>query len=108
MADSHVTYYFILLEKKKIGGLRIWRAETFCRLSSLFILPEYQNQGYAQNAVFLAEQQYPENFVWQLDTIKEEKKLCHLYEKLGYCRTGEETGIQSGLTLVEYEKTIKE
>ena len=44
---------------------------------------------------------------WNLDTIKQEPKLCHLYEKMGYRRTEKKNTIKEGMTLVFYEK-IKE
>lgn len=106
LEDSHTDYYFILLGETKIGAIRIWRAERSCRISPVYILPKYQGRGYAQKAISLAEQRYPEISRWNLDTIKEEEKLCYLYEKLGYRQTGEESKVQPGLTLTEYEKII--
>lgn len=50
------------------------------------------------------EEMYPQAEAWRLDTIKEEAKLCHLYEKLGYRRTGQEEVLQPGMTIAYYEK----
>lgn len=41
---------------------------------------------------------------WELDTILQEPKNCHLYEKLGYRQTGKKRVINERLTLVFYEK----
>lgn len=49
---------------------------------------------------------YPEAAHWELDTIKQEPKLCHLYEKLGYRQTGKEEELQPGMTIVFYEKWV--
>jgi hypothetical protein len=47
---------------------------------------------------------YPQAEGWQLDTIKGETKLCHLYEKIGYKRTGKEEVLQDNITIVYYAK----
>lgn len=39
-----------------------------------------------------------------LDTIHEESGNCHLYEKLGYVRTGQTEQLMENMTLVYYEK----
>ena len=41
---------------------------------------------------------------WELDTILQESKNCHLYEKMGYRRTGKTEVINERLTLTFYEK----
>ena len=70
-------------------------------------MPEYQGNGYAQQALSAIEALYPFAKSWNLDTIKQEPKLCHLYEKMGYRRTGKENTIKEGMTLVFYEKLKK-
>ena len=42
---------------------------------------------------------------WFLDTIFQEAGNCHLYEKIGYKRTGKMEEINESMTLVFYEKT---
>ena len=49
---------------------------------------------------------YPDARRWELDTIAEEAKLCHLYEKMGYRRTGAYTKIHAGMHIVEYVKSL--
>ena len=88
---NNVDQYFISLDGKNIGYIRIRRlSNTACRLSQMFILPDFQNRGYAQMVIRQAESYYPEAKEWSLDTIKQEQKLCHLYEKMGYKLTGVE------------------
>ena len=105
MQQLFTDYYLIVLDEFKIGAIRvIRRSEDICRVSPIFVLPEFQERGYAQEAMLLAESFYPLVTVWQLDTILQEEKLCHLYEKLGYCKTGEQETIQPGMDIVFYEK----
>ena len=105
MKQPFTDYYLILKEDTIIGAIRIIRrTNTICRVSPIFILPEHQGNGFAQRAMLCAEEFYPKAKLWQLDTILQEERLCHLYEKLGYHRTGETETIQSGMEIVYYEK----
>ena len=107
MNSEQTDYYFIELDNVKIGTIRIVRKSSqVCRVSPIFILPQYQGNGYAQTAMEIAESLYPLATIWKLDTIKEEPKLCYLYEKLGYTKTGKEETIKDGMTIVYYEKVI--
>lgn len=99
-------YYFILNDTIKVGVIRIINNDGKCRISPMFILPEYQNKGYAQSSLILAERLYPNIRHWSLDTIKQEEKLCHLYSKMGYIPTGKETDIQDGMTIIFFEKNV--
>ena len=99
------TYYFIYTESIKIGVIRVVSIdETTMRISPMMILPEYQNKGYAQKALSEIENMYSHIKYWQLDTIKQEEKLCYLYEKVGYVKTGKEEEIKQGMTIVFYQK----
>ncbi len=105
MNHPSTDYYFIQLNSINIGAVRVVRLQDhICRISQIFILPEYQGKGLAQQAILRIEELYPQAAGWQLDTIKEETKLCHLYEKMGYIPTGKEKMIQDGMTLVYYAK----
>ena len=97
-------HWLILLNDTPIGAIGIGRYEDHLKLKRLFILPEYQNRGYAQQAVRLAEAEYPSDIRWELDTILQEAKLCHLYEKLGYRKTGQIRPLKEGMDLVFYAK----
>lgn len=107
LRQKNSEYYFILLDGKRIGGIRIGVFETYCRVSPIFILPQYQNNGYAKQAMLMAERNYPNIRRWELETIGEEEKLCHFYDHLGYRQTGIVKKL-SQLTLVTYEKIIQE
>lgn len=99
------TYYFIMLDDVKIGVIRVVCIdENTMRISPMMILPEYQNKGYAQVVLNQIEELYSNASVWKLDTIKQEEKLCYLYEKLGYRKTGKEEDIKQGMTIVYYQK----
>jgi len=100
-----IDHYFINLYDESIGYIRINRLDTnTCRLSQMFVLPEYQGNGYAQQAIQQVEALNPQVNNWLLDTIKQEQKLCYLYEKMGYKQTGTETNIKDGMDLVDYAK----
>jgi len=105
MKQDNTDYYFINLYGENIGGIRIVRKEgDICRISPMFVLPQYQNKGYAQEAIQIVENLYNNAKGWELDTIKQEEKLCHLYEKMGYIKTGTEIELQPGMTLLDYKK----
>ena len=105
MVQDTTDYYFILTGDSPIGAARIQcLPEDVYRVSPIFILPAFQGRGYAQAAMRTLEELYPQAVKWRLDTIKEESRLCHLYEKLGYRQTGREEILQPGMTIVYYEK----
>ena len=104
--QPQTTYYFIEVDSQKVGVIRIvdFKDEsTRKRISPIFIMSEYRNKGYAQQAIAEAERLHgAEN--WSLDTILQEEGNCYLYEKLGYRKTGRTEKINYRLTLVFYEK----
>ena len=86
--QPHTDYYLICAEEETAGAVRVVRREgARCRISPLFVLPEYQGRGIAQAAIRQLEEIYP-SVQWELNTILQEKGNCHLYEKMGYRRTG--------------------
>ena len=100
-------YYLIILGDETVGMLRVCNFGESCRLSPICILDEYQGNGYAQEAIRQMEQLYPKAKKWELDTIAQEEKLCHLYEKMGYRKTGRVDRIKDDMNLVFYEKVMK-
>ena len=107
LSSDSIDCYFICLRNEKIGYIRIRKIdENTCRLSQISILPLFQNKGSAQAAIAQAEALYPQTRLWVLDTIKQELKLRHLYEKMGYRLTGSEHHIKPGMDLVDYSKQI--
>lgn len=106
--QSFTDYYFILCDNDKIGVIRVVRLnDNVCRISPMMILPEYQNKGYAQKTLIEIEKLYPNSREWLLDTIKQESKLCYLYEKSGYVATGKEEQFKDGMTITYYEKNLR-
>lgn len=102
--QSFTDYYWIERDDEPVGMIRICDFGDHCRISPICILPQHQGRGYAQQALLLAEKQYPAAKRWNLDTILQEEQLCYLYEKLGYRRTGRYKRIKEGMDLVFYEK----
>lgn len=108
MKQVYTDYYLISVQKAMVGGIRIIRLQNdLCRISPMFILPEFQGNGYAQEVIKEIERLYPQTIMWTLDTIKEESLLCHLYEKMGYKATGKEEKLQENLTIKYYCKQTK-
>ena len=97
-------YHLIMLGEETIGMLRVCDFGEKCRLSPICILQEFQGKGYAQEAIRQMEQLYPKAKIWELDTIAQEEKLCYLYEKMGYRKTGRTERLKDGMDLVFYEK----
>ena len=104
--QSFTDYYLIELDESVIGALRVCDFGATCKLSPICILPEFQGNGYAQKAIRLMEDLYPKAGLWELDTIAQEEKLCYLYEKIGYRKTGRVDQLKDGMDIVYYEKTI--
>lgn len=107
ICDPATKYWFIDCDGSPVGAIRVQSKNDVCRISPLFILPEYQGQGIAQQAMLLAERALPDAVKWTLDTILEERGNCHLYEKMGYVRVGQPKKINDRMTLIDYEKTIE-
>jgi N-acetylglutamate synthase-like GNAT family acetyltransferase len=99
-------YYIIKFNKESVGGIRIRRYEegNLCKVGPLFILPEYQNKGIAQNVFKIIEEKYKPKNGWILDTILQGKGNCYLYEKIGYKKTGQIENINENMDIVFYEK----
>ena len=99
-------YYFICIGQEKVGAIRIVdkkEAGKNKRISPIFILPEFQGKGIAQEAIRLCEEMHG-NGNWELDTIMQEPRNCYLYEKMGYRQTGKTKVVNERLTLIFYEK----
>lgn len=106
LEQENTYYYFICLGNEKVGAIRVidnHREDMNKRISPLFILPEYQRRGIAQQAIRQCEVIHGQEG-WELDTILQEKGNCYLYEKMGYHATGKVEKINDKLTLVFYEK----
>ena len=98
-------YYFISDSGVNVGVIRIIDKNDGSRkrISPIWIMSEYRNKGYAQAAIKEAERIHGADN-WSLDTILQEKGNLHLYEKLGYHRTGKIEKINDRMDIVYYEK----
>ncbi|AFM41514.1 acetyltransferase [Desulfosporosinus acidiphilus SJ4] len=105
--QSFTDYYVIKNDGVTVGAIRIIKmGDQRYRVSPIFILPEYQGKGFAQKVFEIIERVYCDARAWELDTLLQEKGNCHLYEKLGYKRTGKMETINRKMTLVFYEKYL--
>ena len=98
-------YFFIEAEGTDVGVIRVvdMKDGSRKRISPLWIMKEYRGKGYAQDAMLAAEEIYGADN-WSLDTILQEKGNIHLYEKMGYHRTGKIEHINDKMDIVYFEK----
>lgn len=101
-------YYKIIFNNMLAGAIRIvwWEDKARYRLGSIFIAPEFQGKGIAQQVINMVEKLYPQATTWELDTILQEKRNCYLYEKMGYCQGEERKIINDNMTIVFYKKYV--
>ncbi|WP_291582095.1 GNAT family N-acetyltransferase [Clostridium sp. UBA6640] len=101
-------YYKIIFNNMVAGGIRVmwWEDTTRYKLGPIFITPEFQGKGIAQQAMNMVEELYPQATTWELDTILQEKRNCYLYEKMGYCQGEERKIINDKMTIVFYKKHV--
>ena len=110
-AQDNRKYYFIVKDGARVGavnvGVKSSDPEENCYyISPIFILPKYQNQGIGYVAIRKIFEHYNDCKVWKLDTILQEKANCHLYEKCGFVRVGNEHIVNERMTLIDYEKRL--
>lgn len=104
-------YYFILYHSARVGVVNVGKKssdseENCLYISPMFILPKYQNLGLGSIAMELVLQAYPDTAVWKLDTILEEERNQHFYEKCGFSRIGDSVSVNDKMHLVMYEKRL--
>ena len=101
------TYYYLIEYKNEVvGAIRVVdkkEAGKAKRISPIFIMEQYRNQGLAPKSMEEAERIHGSDN-WELDTILEEEGSCYLYEKMGYCKTGKVEKINDKMTIVFYRK----
>lgn len=102
--SSSLTMFWIIFDSKKVGQIWIKTSDDCVLLARIFVLKKWQNKGIAQQAILQTEKIFAEYKLWKLDTIMQEKKNCHLYEKLGYKQTGHRQRINNKMTVIDYEK----
>jgi len=97
-------FYWICLHGDRVGAISVRDLpEGGKKLGPLFVHPAHQGRGIAQQAILAAEALHGAHH-WVLDTILQEPALCHLYEKMGYRRTGGLRAVNPNMTLVDYFK----
>ena len=99
------TYFFIVADGVNVGAVRVVDKKDGSRkrISPIFVMPDQRGCGYAQAAILAIEKIYGADN-WCLDTILQEKGNLHLYEKMGYHRTGRIEHINERMDIVFYEK----
>ena len=108
--EDNSDFYFIVFHGEKVGGVRVrWYQgkmiyENVNWISPIFIIPKFQNKGIASKVIEQLFGIYPNTIEWRLDTIKQETGNCHLYEKCGFVRDGEDIVVNEKMTLVGYVK----
>ncbi|QCR34367.1 GNAT family N-acetyltransferase [Lysinibacillus sp. SGAir0095] len=102
---QYSSFFKIMVEQKCVGGIRVVRKNTSYWISPIFILPEYQGKGIAQQAIQQAEKLFTKFNTWELQTILQEQGNCYLYEKMGYERTDFKQKVNEKMTLIGYKKT---
>ena len=105
LAQPFTYWYFIRVDGRDTGAVRVvdMKDGSRKRISPIFVSPEFQGRGLAQQAILAAEELHGRDN-WALETILTEPGNCHLYEKMGYHRTGRTEKVSERLTLVFYEK----
>ena len=104
-------FYIIEFENVPVGGIRVRNhnggniTEGVRWISPIFVTPAFQGKGIAQKVIQKVFDMYTDTITWRLGTIKQESGNCHLYEKCGFVRYGDEDVVNDKMTLVKYEKS---
>lgn len=102
-------YYKIMSDDSIVGGMKLYHLNDGMRLGSIFIEPEYQNQGVGSKAINFIESTYPHIKKWSLDTPYKNYRNHAFYEKHGYVKVDEFKPIENfDFWLFEYLKEIKD
>ncbi|MEK3884593.1 GNAT family N-acetyltransferase [Paenibacillus sp. PL2-23] len=99
-------FYKILAGNAPVGAIcGSWKVKEEARywIGPMFIRPEHQGKGIAQQAIHLIIQMFPQAISWELATIAEEERNCYLYEKMGFVQTGVRKPLNDRATLVFYQ-----
>ncbi len=98
-------FYYIFNGNDLVGAIRIVDKKDGSRkrVAPIFIMKEFRNKGLAQKTFEEVEKIHGHDN-WKLDTILQEEGNCHLYEKLGYRKTGIVEKINEKMDIVYYEK----
>lgn len=99
-------FYKILVGDEFSGAVYVHKNpdELHFKLHTIYVLPKYQNLGIAQKAIEYVEKVHSSAVEWDLETPHDLKKNHHLYEKMGYVKTGRTEKINDNLTIVHFKK----
>ncbi|PFM47454.1 GNAT family N-acetyltransferase [Bacillus cereus] len=99
-------FYKIIFDSNLVEAICIFKKELPYKfwISPMFIHPNNQGKGIAQQVLFLIEEMVPKARSFELATILEEERNCFLYEKMGYKRTEVTKKLNDKTTLVYYKK----
>lgn len=106
LKSPNLRMFWIVSDSRRVGQIWIITSSEYASLGRLFVLKRWQNQGIAQEAIAKAEKMFASYKLWRLDTIEQEKNNCHLYEKMGYVKTGHKKIINRRMTIIDYEKRL--
>ena len=103
-------YYFIIMDGTRVGAINLGHNDPDEKkvsfISPIFICPEFWDRGIGYAAIQKAFEMYSEVKIWKLETILQEGRNCHLYEKCGFVRVGDEKPVNENMTLIDYELRI--
>lgn len=103
---SNTTYYLIMTAQKTVGFIKLTvEQEHTTKLSSIALLPSYENRGIGRQAMTLIERLVQTDTL-RLNTILQEPKLVHFYHSLGYSATGMFQNPSSAICFVSFTKKI--
>lgn len=105
LSQDFTYFYYIYDDDCLVGAVRVVDKKDGSRkrVAPIFIMKEFRNKGLAQRVFGEIEKIHGEDN-WKLDTILQEKGNCHLYEKMGYVKTGMIEKINDRMDIVYYEK----
>lgn len=111
LRDRNTHYYLIEADARTVGAVRVVNGgaangRQVYRISPLFVVPAYQNQGIGYSVIQKLFAIYENAEVWRLSTLKQEAGNRHLYEKCGFRATGAEIPVHDGMTIMDYEKQV--
>ena len=105
LLEDFTYFYYIFDGNDLVGTVRVVDKKDGSRkrVSPIFIMKEFRNKGLAQKTFEEIEKIHGTDN-WELATILQEVGNCHLYEKLGYKKTGVIENINEKMDIVYYEK----
>lgn len=89
LSQASTYFYYIFDNDNLVGAIRVVDRKDGSRkrIAPIFIMKQFRNKGLAQRT-FCEIEKLHGNDNWEFDTIHQEKGNCHLYEKMGYVKTG--------------------